>query len=254
MQLRIALCQTDIAWEQPARNLARLEPLVAGADADVVVLPELFATGFTLDPAPVAEAPGGEVVTALRRWAVQYGKAVAGSVAVAEGGRFFNRMYFVTPDGGCARYDKRHLFAPGGESRNYTPGSDRVVVGYRGFRFLLLVCYDLRFPVWSRCRGDYDAILCCASWPASRREAWRTLLHARAVENQCYVAGVNRVGDDPSGHYAGDSLLVDFKGRTLAEAGDREQTLSAAFDSDALEAFRCKFPAWRDADDFRIQM
>ena len=178
MQLRIALCQTDIAWEQPAQNLARLEPLVAGVDADVVVLSELFATGFTLDPAPVAEAPGGEVVTALRRWAVQYGKAVAGSVAVAEGGRFFNRMYFVTPDGGCARYDKRHLFAPGGESRNYTPGSDRVVVEYRGFRFLLLVCYDLRFPVWSRCRGDYDAILCCASWPASRREAWRTLLHA----------------------------------------------------------------------------
>ena len=199
MQLRIALCQTDIAWEQPARNLARLEPLVAGADADVVVLPELFATGFTLDPAPVAEAPGGEVVTALRRWAVQYGKAVAGSVAVAEGGRFFNRMYFVTPDGGCARYDKRHLFAPGGESRNYTPGSDRVVVGYRGFRFLLLVCYDLRFPVWSRCRGDYDAILYCASWPAARREAWRTLLHARAVENQCYVAGVNRVGTTPRG-------------------------------------------------------
>ena len=118
MQLRIALCQTDIAWEQPAQNLARLEPLVAGVDADVVVLSELFATGFTLDPAPVAEAPGGEVVTALRRWAVQYGKAVAGSVAVAEGGRFFNRMYFVTPDGGCARYDKRHLFAPGGESRN----------------------------------------------------------------------------------------------------------------------------------------
>ena len=142
MQLRIALCQTDIAWEQPAQNLARLEPLVAGVDADVVVLSELFATGFTLDPAPVAEAPGGEVVTALRRWAVQYGKAVAGSVAVAEGGRFFNRMYFVTPDGGCARYDKRHLFAPGGESRNYTPGSDRVVVEYRGFRFLLLVCYD----------------------------------------------------------------------------------------------------------------
>ena len=254
MQLRIALCQHDIAWEQPARNLARLEPLVAAAAADVVVLPELFATGFTLDPAAVADGPGGEVVTTLHRWSAQYGKTVAGSVAVAEAGRFFNRMYFVTPDGGCAFYDKRHLFTPGGEARNYTPGSDRVVAEYRGFRFLLLVCYDLRFPVWSRCRGDYDAILCCASWPASRCEVWRTLLRARAIENQCYVAGVNRVGDDPSGHYAGDSAFVDFKGRTMAEAGDREQTLSAAFDSDALEAFRCKFPAWRDADDFRIQM
>ena len=250
MQLRIALCQTDIAWEQPARNLARLEPLVAGADADVVVLPELFATGFTLDPAPVAEAPGGEVVTALRRWAAQYGKAVAGSVAVAEGGRFFNRMYFVTPDGGCARYDKRHLFAPGGESRNYTPGSDRVVAEYRGFRFLLLVCYDLRFPVWSRCRGDYDAILCCASWPASRRDAWRTLLRARAIENQCFVAAANRVGCDPAAHYAGDSALVDFRGRTLAEAGAEACTLTGAFDPAAAGEFREAFPAGRDADEF----
>lgn len=254
MELRIALCQTDIAWEQPAQNLARLEPLVAGADADVVVLPELFATGFTLDPAGAAETPDGPVVQTLRRWAVQYGRAVAGSVAVAEAGRFFNRMYFITPDGGCTAYDKRHLFAPGGEAEHYTPGRSRTVVEYRGFRFLLLVCYDLRFPVWSRCRGDYDAILCCASWPAPRREVWRTLLRARAIENQCYVAGVNRVGDDPSAHYAGDSVLVDFKGRTLAEADDRERTLSAAFDSGALEAFRAKFPAWRDADDFRIRM
>lgn len=134
--------------------------------------------GFTLDPAAVAETPGGAVVTALRRWAVQYGKAVAGSVAIAEAGRFFNRMYFVTPDGGCVFYDKHHLFTPGGEARNYTPGRSRTVVEYRGFRFLLLVCYDLRFPVWSRCRRDYDAILCCASWPASRREVWRTLLRA----------------------------------------------------------------------------
>lgn len=254
MGLRIALCQCDIAWEQPARNLARLEPMVAAADADVVLLPELFATGFTLAPAGVAEGDDGAVVTALRRWAAQYGKAFAGSVAVAEGGRFFNRMYFVKPSGECVHYDKRHLFTPGGEARNYAPGSCRTVVGYGGVRFLLLVCYDLRFPVWSRCRGDYDAILCCASWPALRREAWRTLLRARAIENQCYVAGVNRVGEDPSARYAGDSALVDFKGRTMAEADDGEQLLTGAFDPDALAAFREKFPAWRDADDFRIQM
>lgn len=163
MGVRIALCQCDIAWEQPARNLARLEPMVAAADADVVLLPELFATGFTLAPAGVAEGDDGAVVTALRRWAARYGKAFAGSVAVAEGGRFFNRMYFVKPSGECVHYDKRHLFTPGGEARNYAPGSCRTVVGYGGVRFLLLVCYDLRFPVWSRCRGDYDAILCCAS-------------------------------------------------------------------------------------------
>lgn len=170
MELRIALCQCDIAWEQPARNLARLEPMVAAAEADVVLLPELFATGFTLDPAGVADGAGGAVVTALRRWAARYGKAVAGSVAVAENGRFYNRMYFVKPSGEFIGYDKRHLFAPGGEARQYTPGDSRAVVEYGGVRFLLLVCYDLRFPVWSRCRGDYDAILCCASWPAPRRE------------------------------------------------------------------------------------
>lgn len=122
---------------------------------------------------------------------------LAGSLAVSENGHFFNRMLFVYPSGECARYDKRHLFAPGGEADEYTPGDRRVVVTYRGVRFLLLVCYDLRFPVWSRSRDDYDAILCCASWPASRRDVWRTLLRARAIENQCFVAGANRTGRDP---------------------------------------------------------
>ena len=130
MELRIALCQCDIAWEQPARNLARLEPMVAAAEADVVLLPELFATGFTLDPAGVADGAGGAVVTALRRWAARYGKAVAGSVAVAENGRFYNRMYFVKPSGEFIGYDKRHLFAPGGEARQYTPGDSRAVVRF----------------------------------------------------------------------------------------------------------------------------
>lgn len=135
------------------------------------------------------------------------------------------------PSGGVAWYDKRHLFRPGGEARDYTPGDRRVVVEYMGFRFLLLICYDLRFPVWSRNRGDYDAILCSASWADDRREVWRTLLRARAIENQCYLAGVNRVGTDPDASYAGDSALVDFRGATLADAGEREQTLVAEFDS-----------------------
>ena len=227
--------------------------MVAAAEADVVLLPELFATGFTLDPAGVAEGAGGAVVTALRRWTARYGKAVAGSVAVAENGRFYNRMYFVKPSGEFIGYDKRHLFAPGGEARQYTPGDSRAVVEYGGVRFLLLVCYDLRFPVWSRCRGDYDAILCCASWPAPRREVWRTLLRARAIENQCYAAGVTRVGDDPAARYAGDSALVDFKGRTMVEAGGGERILTGVFDTGALAAFREKFPAWRDADEFVLK-
>lgn len=181
MEMRIAVCQTDMEWMNPERNLERLEPLVAGAGADLVLLPEMFATGFVLRAAEAAEPDGGPIAATLQRWARRYGCALAGSLAVSENGRFFNRMLFVYPSGECARYDKRHLFAPGGEADEYTPGDRRVVVTYRGVRFLLLVCYDLRFPVWSRSRDDYDAILCCASWPASRRDVWRTLLRAREI-------------------------------------------------------------------------
>lgn len=253
MKIRVAVCQVDMEWEHTARNLERLEPIVAAADADIAVLPEMFATGFKLRPARVAEPADGLVATTMRRWAAQYGKAVVGSVVIAENGEFRNRMFFVKPSGGVAWYDKRHLFRPGGEARDYTPGNRRVVVKYMGFRFLLLICYDLRFPVWSRNRGDYDAILCSASWADDRREVWRTLLRARAIENQCYLAGVNRVGTDPDASYAGDSALVDFRGATLADAGEREQTLVAEFDSDAQAAFREEFPAWMDADGFELK-
>ena len=239
-------------WEQTARNLERLEPVVAAADADVVVLPEMFATGFKLAPARVAEPADGPTVRAMRRWAREYGRAVAGSVAVAEDGTYRNRLFFVRPSGETTCYDKRHLFRPGCEGRDYTPGAQRAVAEYGGCRFLLQICYDLRFPVWSRCRDDYDAIIYCASWAEARRDAWRALLRARAIENQCYVFGVNRVGDDPDAHYAGDSAALDFMGRTLAEADDRERTLVVEMDLGARAAFRERFPAWADADAFRI--
>lgn len=254
MEIKVAICQVDMEWENTARNLARLEPIVAAAAADVVVLPEMFATGFKLRPAVVAEPADGPVVTAMKRWASVYDKAVVGSVVITEDGEFRNRMFFVKPSGETVWYDKRHLFRPGGEARDYTPGDRRVVVEWRGFRFLLLVCYDLRFPVWSRSRGDYDAILCSASWADDRREVWRTLLRARAIENQCYMAAVNRVGTDPDAAYAGDSALVDFAGRTLADAGDAERTMVASFDTDALAAYKERFPAWMDADDFTLNV
>ena len=201
----------------------------------------------------LAEANSGETITALKQWASLFQVAICGSYITVDNGRYYNRAFFLTPEGEEFYYDKRHLFAPGGEARQYTPGDSRAVVEYGGVRFLLLVCYDLRFPVWSRCRGDYDAILCCASWPAPRREVWRTLLRARAIENQCYAAGVNRVGDDPAARYAGDSALVDFKGRTMVEAGGGERILTGVFDTGALAAFREKFPAWRDADEFVLK-
>lgn len=240
-------------WEHTSRNLARFEPAVAEAKADIVVLPEMFATGFKLRPAVVAEPMDGEVVTTMLRWAREYRKAVVGSAVISEGGLFRNRQFFVEPSGKMTWYDKHHLFRPGGEARDYEPGQRRVIVEYMGLRFLLLVCYDLRFPVWSRNRGDYDAIIYSASWADDRREVWSTLLRARAIENQCYVIGVNRVGRDPDAEYAGDSAIIDFKGRTLVDAGCSEGTLTATLDTEQMAAFREKFPAWIDADNFELR-
>lgn len=253
MNLRVSLCQTEAAWRDPIGNLRRAEPLVAAAAADLVVLPELFATGFDV-AAAAAEPEGGPVAGALRGWALRYGRAIAGSVAVREAdGTLRNRMYFVRPSGEAEWYDKRHLFRPGGEAAAYAPGSERRVVHYRGWRLLLLVCYDLRFPVWSRSRGDYDAIIYCASWDNKRRDAWCALLRARAIENQCYVIGVNRVGTDPDAVYIGDSQALDYLGRTIAGADSGEWTMSVTLDLEQQRAFRESFPAWQDADDFRLE-
>lgn len=253
MKLNVAICQVDMEWEEIGHNLARIEKVVAEAAADVVVLPEMFATGFKLRPSVVAEPMDGAVVTAMRRWAGEYNKAVVGSVVIEEEGKYRNRMLFVEPSGKMTQYDKHHLFRPGGEARDYTPGNRRVVVEYKGFRFLMLVCYDLRFPVWSRNRGDYDAIIYCASWDNKRRDAWRTLLRARAIENQCYVIGVNRVGTDPDAVYIGDSMAVDYIGRTLADAESGEWTMVVTLDLKEQRAFRQSFPAWMDADDFELK-
>lgn len=253
MKLNIAVCQVDMEWERTAENLARLEPIVAAADADIVVLPEMFATGFKLMPSRVAEPADGPVASAMRRWAAAYGRAIVGSAVIAENGEYRNRMFFVKPSGEVEWYDKHHLFRPGGEGRDYTPGDRRVVVEYKGFRFLLQICYDLRFPVWSRNRGDYDAIIYCASWDNKRRDAWCTLLRARAIENQCYVIGVNRVGTDPDAVYIGDSMVIDYLGRTIANAESGEWTMVATLDLEPQRAFRAEFPAWEDADDFELR-
>ena len=253
--IRISIVQTDIVWENKQENLRLLHEKLQSlrGTTEIVVLPEMFSTGFSMQSNMLAETNSGETITTLKQWASLFQVAICGSYITVDNGRYYNRAFFLTPEGEEFYYDKRHLFAPGGEARQYTPGDSRAVVEYGGVRFLLLVCYDLRFPVWSRCRGDYDAILCCASWPAPRREVWRTLLRARAIENQCYAAGVNRVGDDPAARYAGDSALVDFKGRTMVEAGGGERILTGVFDTGALAAFREKFPAWRDADEFVLK-
>ena len=248
--MKITILQRDIVWADPARNVQRADEAIDGnPGSDLYVLPEMFSTGFCTQPEGIAEPAENRTVSWMKAKASQTGAAIAGSIAVHEDGRYYNRFHFVTPDGNVTTYDKKHLFTFGGEHNRFTAGSERVIVAYKGFRILLEICYDLRFPVWSRNRGDYDMIIYVASWPTPRVEAWKALLTARAIENQCYVAGVNRVGDDPGNNYCGGSRVIDPYGKIMAECEDgREMEVTVEVDMEVLEAFRAKFPVLDDAD------
>ncbi len=253
----VAMVQAPLQWHDRAANRAafeaRLAPL-AGA-ADLIVLPEMFTTGFTMSPAEVAEPPGSETAQWLAAQARRLDAAITGSHVCAVEGGYVNRMLWATPAGDSAYYDKRHLFRMAGEHERYRAGRDGCIVQWRGFRIALQVCYDLRFPVFSRRRPDfdYDVLVYVANWPSPRRNAWRALLVARAIENQCYVVGVNRVGNDAQGHaYAGDSLVVDPRGNLLADAGTADATFTATLDDTGLREFRDRFPAHLDADGFTL--
>ena len=253
--MKITVLQRDIIWANPKENVQRAEAAIAAQPgADLYVLPEMFSTGFCTQPEGIAESADSETLQEMQRMAVRMNAAIAGSVAVCQDGKYYNRFYFVEPDGRVRYYDKKHLFTYGGEHKRFTAGDQRVVVDFRGVRILLEVCYDLRFPLWSRNRGDYDLILYVASWPTSRVEAWSALLRARAIENQCYVAGVNRVGSDPYCTYCGGTAIIDPYGQTLASCErDQETTASATIDLEKLLAFREKFPVLNDADTFELK-
>lgn len=253
--MKVVLYQQNIVWADPAANRRRLsESFAALAGADLVVLPEMFSTGFATKPEGIAEDEPCASLEWMKEESAKYGFALAGSVAVREDGKYYNRFFFVSPDGSAAKYDKHHLFTFGGEHKTFTAGDERVVVAYKGVRFLLEVCYDLRFPVWARSRKDYDAIIYVASWPEVRRNAWDALLRARAIENQCYVLAVNRTGDDPSLHYNGGTAMIDPFGNDLARAEDnKEQYVSAELDMEALERFRGAFPVLDDAEKFELK-
>lgn len=252
--MKVTLLQRDIVWADPDANMRRNDPLFSADDgADLYVFPEMFSTGFCTAPGETAEPTPSRTLGWMKEKARRFGCAVAGSIAVEEQGRYYNRFYFVFPDGKVAQYDKKHLFTYGGEHLRFTPGRERVVIAYNGLRILPLICYDLRFPVWSRNRGEYDLIIYVASWPKPRTYAWKQLLRARAIENQCYVIGVNRCGSDPYNEYEGGTVLLDPFGGVVAECPDGiESRVTAEIDPDRLAEIRKKFPVLEDADPFTI--
>lgn len=250
--LHVALVQSELIWQSAAANRQQLaEQINTISDADVIVLPEMFTTGFSMQSEQIAE-PEGDTLNWLQQQAQQSGAALVGSVATRTDKGCVNRCYFVTPEGEFTAYDKKHLFRMAGEHQAYLPGDKRVVVHWRGWRFLMQVCYDLRFPIFSRSCQDYDVALYVANWPAARSHAWRTLLQARAIENQAFVLGCNRVGIDGNGiAYSGDSLIVDYLGQIVAQQGaSQPAVLRAMLDYGALTQLRQQFPVHLDADGF----
>jgi len=257
--LRVTLAQQPLAWQEGAANRAHfaelLQPLAGRTD--LVVLPETFTTGFSMEVERLGEPPGGETSAWLAQLARALDAVITGSVITRDGARYYNRLLWAAPTGELRHYDKRHLFRMGREHEHFAAGHVAWSVAWRGFNVCPLVCYDLRFPVWSRRRPDldYDLLLYVANWPAPRADAWRQLLRARAIENQAYVVGVNRMGDDGLGvPHTGDSAAIDFRGRTLADAGNAPALLTVELPREPLVAFREKFPAHLDADRFTLEL
>jgi len=254
--LRVTLVQSDIAWQDPTQNRRRLAAHFRGlaGHTDLIVLPEMFSTGFSMDAEALAEPMDGPTVDWMREEAAAMGCVITGSVIVRDTGRHYNRLVWARPDGTLAHYDKRHLFRMAGEHEHFAAGGARLTVELKGWRICPLVCYDLRFPVWSRGRDDYDLLLYVANWPARRAHAWSALLRARAIENLCYVAAVNRIGRDGNGaSYAGDSVALDFLGQPLSSEGGGDRVETAVLDMESLRAYRESFPAHLDADGFELK-
>jgi omega-amidase len=255
--MNVSIIQTDLFWESPAKNREMFDEKISTLenDIDLIVLPEMFSTGFSMSPEKLAEKWQGPTVKWMQRVATSQKVAIAGSLIVEETSKFYNRLVFVHPDGKIDYYNKRHLFRMSGEHNFYDTGDSRVVITYKDFKILLLVCYDIRFPVWSRNRNDYDMILVVANFPEPRRNAWNSLLPARAIENQAYVIACNRVGKDGNGvNYSGDSQIIDPTGKIIKLGKQNEsQIITANLLLQELITFRNSFPTHMDADSFIIE-
>ncbi len=249
------LIQDQIAWHDPEANRQRFEGLIAEApQSDLILLPEMFTTGFSLDSSSQAEGMTGESVQWMTRMARESGAVIAGSLMIEADDRFYNRLIWMRPDGSFAYYDKRHLFRMADEHHHYTAGDERLVVNLKGWRICPLICYDLRFPVWSRNNSHYDLLLYVANWPERRRLHWQNLLRARAIENLCYVVGVNRVGvDGKEITYSGDSVVISPQGEEWLSARSETGLFTQTLNYTALTEYRKAFPAYLDADHFSLQ-
>ncbi len=253
--LAVTIVQADLAWHDAAGNREQFKTAIEGLlePTDLIVLPEMFTTGFSMNAPDLAETMDGDSVTWMRDMAAKCDASVCGSIIIADNQQYFNRFICASPTGDLHCYDKRHLFRLADEQDHYAPGDELVIFNLKGWRICPMVCYDLRFPVWSRNRDSYDLLLYVANWPDRRHHAWATLLRARAIENLSYVAGVNRIGTDGNDiPYAGGSSIIDFLGEDLANLDDREGTAAADLDLEELTAFRDRFAFHEDADNFTI--
>ncbi|HRD57919.1 MAG TPA: amidohydrolase [Ferruginibacter sp.] len=263
--LSITIIQTHLHWENKEANLRMLEDKIRniGERTEVVLLPEMFSTGFSMRPAELAESMHGETVAWMKEISEKYKIVLAGSVIIKEEEKFYNRFIWMLPNGQYGTYDKRHLFAFAGEHLQYTAGNKRAIASVKGWKINLQVCYDLRFPVWARQQlqtkedgekvPEYDVLIYVANWPERRSHAWKTLICARAIENQCYVIGVNRVGKDGNNLYhSGNSLVIDPLGEVLYHQADEEDVFTITLQKEHLENIRTKFPFWKDGDQFNI--
>ena len=254
--LSVALIQSDILWEEPQKNRQMFQRKIEAlsGQTDLIILPEMFTTGFTMKAQRFAETMQGATIAWFSKMSAKTKADMVGSVIIQENENYFNRLIWAKPDGRLLHYDKRHLFRMAGEDNVFSAGTVRTIVELNGWKILPLICYDLRFPVWARNRqNEFDMIIYIANWPERRIAHWNLLLKSRAVENQCYVVGVNRIGQDGSGiKHTGQSAAVDYLGNMLCTSDDKEKTETCRLSNIALTDFRKKFPVWKDADLFTI--
>lgn len=257
MDLTLCLVQPNLVWESPDENLVLLEEMLAADKnaCDIILLPEMFSTGFSMNAALLAEEAGGRTMRWMEKLANTTNAWVLGSYIIRENNQFFNRMVCMAPGGTYKQYDKRHLFSLAAEEKTYSPGKERIFVSVKGWKIVPLICYDLRFPVWSRNTDDFDLLIYLANWPKRRRYAWNTLLKARAIENQSFVAGVNRVGYDGNRvEHSGDSCVLNPLGKTLSKLSNKSGVIYAELSKVALNKTRSKFTFLNDRDDFKINV